>query len=186
MTRASTCVSFFVSLTPQRCRACRARRPRTRRPRKCAWTSRRGPAPCRRPRAAPRRAGSGRTACCTSRFTSARAVSLSTRGRARAMSCPTSTMSASFMPRVVRAGVPTRMPEATMGEFVSKGMVFLLTVMPARSSAFSAALPVMPAREDVDEHQVVVGAAGDEAQAFAHAGSRPGPARWPRSAAGRP
>jgi hypothetical protein len=40
--------------------------------------------------------------------------------------------------------VPTRIPEATIGEFVSNGIVFLLTVMPARSSAFSATLPVRP------------------------------------------
>ncbi len=53
-------------------------------------------------------------------------------------------MSASFIPRVVRAGVPRRMPEATIGEFVSKGIVFLLAVMPALSRAFSATLPVMP------------------------------------------
>ena len=31
-----------------------------------------------------------------------------------------------------------------MGGLVSKGMVFLLTVMPACSSAFSATLPVRP------------------------------------------
>ena len=48
------------------------------------------------------------------------------------------------MPRVVTAGVPMRMPEATMGEFWSNGIAFLLTVMPARPSAASATLPVMP------------------------------------------
>ncbi len=48
------------------------------------------------------------------------------------------------MPRVVSAGVPMRMPEATIGELVSKGIVFLLTVIPALSSVFSATLPVMP------------------------------------------
>ena len=53
-------------------------------------------------------------------------------------------MSASFIPRVVRAGVPRRMPDATIGEFVSNGIVFLFAVIPALSSAFSATLPVMP------------------------------------------
>ena len=47
------------------------------------------------------------------------------------------------MPRVVRAGVPTRMPEVTMGFSGSQGIMFLLTVMPARPSASSAALPLI-------------------------------------------
>src|SRR5215216_6782724 len=48
------------------------------------------------------------------------------------------------IPRVVSAGVPRRTPEATKGLLVSKGMVFLLAVMPAASSAFSATFPVTP------------------------------------------
>ena len=48
------------------------------------------------------------------------------------------------MPRVVSAGVPTRMPLATIGGFWSNGIAFLLTVMPALPSAASATLPVMP------------------------------------------
>ena len=51
-------------------------------------------------------------------------------------------ISASFIPRVVTAGVPRRMPLAWKGERVSKGMVFLLTVMPALSSDSCAILPV--------------------------------------------
>jgi len=46
--------------------------------------------------------------------------------------------------RVVTEGLPSRMPPAFMGGRGSKGMAFLLTVMPARSSAFSASLPVVP------------------------------------------
>ena len=99
----------------------------------------------RTPPAAPRRAGTVAQALHVAR-TSSSALSSSTAERAREISRPTCVISASFMPRVVRAGVPTRMPDATMGEFVSKGIVFLLTVMPARSSAFSATLPVMPGR----------------------------------------
>ena len=49
------------------------------------------------------------------------------------------------MPRVVTAGLPMRMPEATSGGFSSYGMVFLLTVMPAVSRALSITLPVVPA-----------------------------------------
>ena len=37
-----------------------------------------------------------------------------------------------------------RMPEAIMGLLVSKGIVFLFTVIPASSRAFSATLPVSP------------------------------------------
>ena len=66
---------------------------------------------------------------------------------------------------MVTAGVPRRMPLATIGGLVSNGIAFLFTVMPARSSASSATLPVRPLREDVDQHQVVVGAAGDHAEA---------------------
>ena len=51
---------------------------------------------------------------------------------------------ASRMPRVVTAGVPMRMPLPTMGGFLSNGIAFLLTVMPARPSAASATLPVRP------------------------------------------
>ena len=47
------------------------------------------------------------------------------------------------MPRVVTAGVPTRMPLATIGGFWSNGIAFLLTVMPAFPSAASAAFPVI-------------------------------------------
>ena len=36
------------------------------------------------------------------------------------------------------------MPLGFMGGFVSKGMAFLLTVMPALSRAFSASLPSIP------------------------------------------
>ena len=53
-------------------------------------------------------------------------------------------ISASPMPRVVTAGVPSRMPLATIGGFLSKGIAFLLTVMCALPSAASATLPVMP------------------------------------------
>ena len=48
------------------------------------------------------------------------------------------------MPRLVTAGVPIRMPLATIGGFWSNGMAFLLTVIPALPSAASATLPVRP------------------------------------------
>ena len=51
-------------------------------------------------------------------------------------------ISGSLIPRVVTAGVPIRMPLVTKGDWVSFGTVFLFTVIPAASSAFSATLPV--------------------------------------------
>ena len=44
-------------------------------------------------------------------------------------------ISSSFMPLVVLAGVPKRIPEVSFTDWVSKGMVFLLAVMLARSSS---------------------------------------------------
>ena len=52
-----------------------------------------------------------------------------------------SRISASFMPREVTAGVPTRMPLAWKGLRVSSGTVFLLVVMCAASRASWASLP---------------------------------------------
>ena len=44
-------------------------------------------------------------------------------------------------------------------------MEFLFTVRPTASKSFSASLPVMSEADQVNEAQVVVRAAGDEAQA---------------------
>ena len=60
------------------------------------------------------------------------------------MSAPIRSISASFIPRVVIAGVPMRIPDAIAGLFGSYGMVFLFTVIPTASSAFSACFPVSP------------------------------------------
>ncbi len=53
-------------------------------------------------------------------------------------------ISAAPIPRVVAAGEPRRKPLVTMGDSSSKGIVFLLTVMPTSSSTVSAACPVRP------------------------------------------
>ena len=53
-------------------------------------------------------------------------------------------ISCSFMPRVVTAGVPMRMPLPWNGERVSKGIVFLFTVIHASSKASWQSLPVTP------------------------------------------
>ena len=65
-------------------------------------------------------------------------------------------------PRVVVAGVPTRMPEAVLGGSWSKGMAFLLTVMPTSSRQRLGLLAGDPEGRHVDQHEVVVGAARDE------------------------
>ena len=61
------------------------------------------------------------------------------------MKLATVAMSASFRPRVVRAGVPRRTPLVTFGGRGSLRMAFLLQMMPAASSAFSASAPVKSA-----------------------------------------
>ena len=58
------------------------------------------------------------------------------------MSRATSVISRAPMPRVVRAGVPTRTPEVVIGFSGSHGIMFLFTVMPAFPSASSAIFPV--------------------------------------------
>ena len=63
------------------------------------------------------------------------------------------------------------MPEVTKGFSGSKGMPFLLQVMWARPRAASAALPVSFFGTEVDEHQMVVGAAGDDGEAAVDAAS---------------
>src|SRR5256885_12266840 len=60
------------------------------------------------------------------------------------MASAISSISFSRMPRVVTIGVPSLMPLAMAGGFSSNGIAFLLTVMPASSSAASASLPVIP------------------------------------------
>ena len=52
-------------------------------------------------------------------------------------------MSDCFNPRVVIAGVPTRIPEVTKGLLSSKGTIFLFTVMSAFPNAISASFPDM-------------------------------------------
>src|SRR4051812_29587118 len=69
-------------------------------------------------------------------------VDSSCRVSARSISSATRSISPRPMPRVVSAGVPSRMPLVTNGDWGSSGMVFLFTVIPAWSSTFSAALPV--------------------------------------------
>ena len=68
------------------------------------------------------------------------------------------------------------MPEVTKGFSGSKGMPFLLQVSPARTSAFSETLPVTLFGPQVDQHQMVVGAARHdvEAEALQLLGERPG------------
>src|SRR5947209_3087963 len=64
--------------------------------------------------------------------------------RTLSMASAISSISFSRMPRVVTIGVPSLMPLAMAGGFSSNGIAFLLTVMPASSSAASASLPVIP------------------------------------------
>ena len=78
----------------------------------------------------------------TSFFTCAMTFSSSILERIRSIISTITGISASFSPRVVIAGVPTRKPEVENGVRVSKGTIFLLIVISARTSVFSAFLPV--------------------------------------------
>ena len=52
-----------------------------------------------------------------------------------------------FHTLVVIAGTPMRIPLGSMGFLGSSGIIFLFTVMPILSKAFSASLPVTPLLE---------------------------------------
>ena len=69
------------------------------------------------------------------------------------------------MPRVVSAGVPMRMPDGSIGLRSSKGIMFLLTVMPQRPEHGFGLFAAEPQGRDVDQHQVIVGAAADQPHA---------------------
>ena len=76
----------------------------------------------------------------------------------------------SSIPCVVTAGVPMRRPLVTNGLRGSLGTVFLFIVMPASSRVIWADLAgqLGVERLQVDDHQVVVGAARDEAEPLPH------------------
>ena len=130
-------VSWFLPHLPRAARVCATRRCdhslrcQPRKPE--ASPSRRSP---RRARDAMHRAGTGwpvpplRRECVRARsslrFSSALAIHFAIWR-----------ISGSFMPRVVSAGVPMRMPLGLSGGLVSYGIAFLLTVMPALPSASS-------------------------------------------------
>ena len=71
------------------------------------------------------------------------------------------------MPRVVSAGVPMRMPLGFIGGLVSKGMAFLFTVMPAACKRGLGLASEHALGEDIDEHEVGIGASGDDAETIA-------------------
>ena len=85
-------------------------------------------------------------------------------------------MASSRIPRVVRAGVPMRMPLGSIGLRVSNGIRFLLTVIPARPRAASAILPVRPF--EVMSIRIRWLSVPPETEAEARRGSAPRPAPW--------
>jgi hypothetical protein len=76
-------------------------------------------------------------------------------------------ISASRIPRVVMAGVPMRMPLAVIGGFWSNGDRVLVDRNAGSSKRGLRDFAGQTAREDVNEHHVVVGAAADEPEAGA-------------------
>ena len=71
------------------------------------------------------------------------------------------------MPRVVSAGVPMRIPLGFMGGLASNGMAFLLTVIAGFPKSFLGLAAKHSLGENIHQHQVSVGASGNNAEAFA-------------------
>ena len=82
--------------------------------------------------------------------------------RAATMTSAISRMSSSTKPRVVRAGVPMRRPEGFIGGRSSKGIALRLTVIADLVQAAPRRSARRAERGQVDEHQVDVGAAGED------------------------
>ena len=70
-------------------------------------------------------------------------------------------------PRVVQAGVPSRMPDVTVGFSGSNGMPFLLQVMCGAAERRLRHFAGETLRPQVDQHQMGVGAARDDVEAAA-------------------
>ena len=87
-------------------------------------------------------------------------------------------------PRVVSAGVPIRSPDGFIGGRSSNGIALRLTVIPTCSSRSSPVLAVEPGRVEVDEHEVHVGAAGEDVDAVCDQLLGERAARWRSSGAG--
>ena len=79
-----------------------------------------------------------------------------------AMISATSVNSSAPKPRVARAGVPMRRPEVTIGGRGSNGTALRLTVMPDRVQEVFGLLAVELGVAQIDQHQVHVGAAGQD------------------------
>ena len=88
-------------------------------------------------------------------------VALQTAARTSAIS----SISSAPMPSVVTAGVPSRRPLVYHGPLVSSGMTLRFSVMPAARQRRLGLSAVETERPDVDEHEVVVGAAGHDRDA---------------------
>ena len=87
-------------------------------------------------------------------------------------------ISAGPMPAVVHDAEPRRRPLVTNGFSGSFGIAFLLHVMPGAVECLLRDLAGHAERPEVDEHQVVVGAARHDAEALARRARRRAPPRW--------
>ena len=123
------------------------------------------------PRGSP---GTGKRA--TSSRTSARirswAASSSRSRIASTIQAPICAISAGPMPRVVVAGVPTRIPDATLGGFCVERDRVLVDGDPDVVEEGLGLAAGDPQRRHVDEREVVVGAAADQARARVGEGLR--------------
>ncbi len=94
------------------------------------------------------------------------------------MSAAISRISSGPIPAVVTAAVPSRRPLVTNGFSGSFGIVFLFVRDPGPVERLLRDLAGDAERTQVDEHQVVVGAAGHDAEAFGGQRVRERAARW--------
>ena len=105
----------------------------------------------------------------------ARSLSSSpTAPNALAIKSPIWAISGSFIPRLVTAGVPMRIPLVTNGDRVSKGMPFLLTVMRALSKVSCATFAGQFRFSQVNQHQMIVCTVGGQTKATGHQRLRQG------------
>ena len=95
-----------------------------------------------------------------------------------AMILPISWKSSTWRPRVASADVPTRRPLETIGGRGSNGTALRLTVMPIVVQAVLGLLAVELGLAQVDEHEVHVGAAGEDVDAVAGAAAAPRRPPW--------
>ena len=119
-------------------------------------------------------------------FTLACTVASSGFSNTSVMSAAICSISGSFIPRVVTAGVPRRMPLVTSGFSGSIGDEVLVRRDTGAVERFLGDFAGEFLRAQIHEHQVIVSAAADDAEAQFRQGRRQAPEHSSRSVVGSP